>query len=204
MSKTIDFYFDYSSPYGYLASRRIESIAKAHDRSINWNPILLGAIFKVSGQAPLTSYPLKGDYAVIDFSRSAREHKTPYKHPENFPIGTVAACRATYWLAANSDADMANKTGELVHAFFKAYYVDGQDLSQTEVVLATASSVGIDTSALKTALGEKAVKDQLRAAIENAIERGVFGSPTMIVDDEMFWGNDRLEQLDRWLSSGGW
>jgi len=70
VSDTIDFYFDFSSPYGYLGSTRIEAVAQKHNRTVNWHPILLGAIFKVSGQAPLTTYPLKGDYAMRDFDRA--------------------------------------------------------------------------------------------------------------------------------------
>ncbi len=204
MAKQIDFYYDYSSPYGYLASQRIEQIASEHGLKINWQPILLGAVFKVSGQAPLLSYPLKGDYAIIDFARSAREHNIAFNQPKHFPIGAVAASRATRWLADHSDKTQSTKTSELVHAFFKAYYVDGHDLSKPDVVLNAAESIGINRDSLEAALGEQSVKDHLRMAIETAIERGVFGSPTMVVDGEMFWGNDRLDQLNRWLSSGGW
>jgi len=85
MSSSIEFYFDFSSPYGYLGSQRIQAIADKHQRSVDWHPILLGAIFKVSGQAPLTTFPLKGDYAIMDFKRSAREVNLPYSHPEKFP-----------------------------------------------------------------------------------------------------------------------
>ena len=202
MSNIIDFYFDFSSPYGYLASTRIEAIASKHNRDVVWHPILLGAVFKVSGQAPLTSYPLKGDYALHDFERAAREHNTPYKHPEPFPIGTVAASRACCWL--KSDATTLEKIPDFVHGIFKAYYVDGKNVSQVEEVLAVAESIGIDTKALSDALSNQDIKDALRTAIENAIALGVFGSPTTVIDGELFWGSDRLEQVDRWLSRGGW
>jgi len=108
MSKAIDYYFDFSSPYGYLGSKRVEAIASKHGLAVNWHPILLGAVFKVSGQAPLTTFPLKGDYALMDFERSAREHNTPYNAPKPFPIAAVAASRAFYWMNEHTDANIAN------------------------------------------------------------------------------------------------
>jgi len=204
LSKTIDFYFDFSSPYGYLASTRIESIASKHNRVVQWSPILLGAVFKVSGQAPLTSYPLKGDYALKDFDRAAREHNTPYKHPDVFPVGAVAASRACCWLKASTDKKASEQITPFVHGIFKAYYVDGRNISEADEVLAVAKSVGIDAEALATGIAEQTIKDALRIDIENAMKLGVFGSPTTVVDGELFWGSDRLEQIDRWLERGGW
>lgn len=202
MSNSIDFYFDFSSPYGYLASTRIEDLANKHNRKVNWHPILLGAIFKVSGQAPLISYPLKGDYARIDFARSAREHNTPFSVPSVFPVGAVAAARTFYWL--ESQTELSDKAVPFIHALYKSYYVDDQDISKPEVVLSVAESLGVNKDELSKALADQSVKDALRIEVENAIKLGVFGSPTMIVDEELFWGNDRLEQLDRWLAKGGW
>ncbi len=204
MSKTIEFYFDFSSPYGYLASLRIQEIADKHQRTVDWQPILLGAIFKVSGQAPLTTFPLKGDYAIMDFQRSAREVELPYSHPKNFPIATVAAARSIWWMKEHTDSTIQAKTGDLVQAYFKAYYVDGKDISDADVVLDVAAAQGIDKDTLSIALQEPSVKDRLKLAVNAAIEKKVFGSPMMIVDGESFWGNDRIEQLDRWLSRGGW
>jgi len=115
MSNSIDFYFDFSSPYGYLASTRIEAIAERYGRAVNWHPILLGAIFKVSGQAPLVSYPLKGAYALHDFERAAREHKTPYTQPDPFPVSTVAAARACCWIKASNDSAVNAKLASFVY-----------------------------------------------------------------------------------------
>ena len=204
MSNTIDFYFDFSSPYGYLGSKRIEAVARKHNRSVNWHPILLGAIFKVSGQAPLTSYPLKGDYAVHDFNRAAREHNIPYKFPDPFPIGAVAASRACCWLKASAETALNDMLTPFVHAIFKAYYVDGRNISELDEVLAVAQTIGIDKYALASGVSEQSIKDALKTAVDQAIKIGVFGAPTTIVDGELFWGNDRIEQIDRWLSRGGW
>jgi len=203
MKKIIDFYFDFSSPYGYLASKRIEKIAEAHDHEVVWHPILLGAIFKVTGQAPLIEAPLKGDYAVMDFARSAREHKLVYNHPDTFPIGAVAACRAALWLRNNDNASNTLST-KFIQSVYHAYFVDGKDVTDNSVLAELAETLGIDTSKMLAALTEQSVKDALRSEVENAIAAGVFGSPVMIVNEEVFWGHDRLEQLERWLVSGGW
>ncbi len=204
MSKTIDFYFDYSSPFGYLASERIEELAAKHDRTIVWRPILLGAVFKVTGQAPLTQMPLKGNYSMRDFARSAKEHKITYKHPENFPIGAVAACRATLWMRDHESENISKHTTAFVHAVFQAYYVAGKDISDTDVITQLANDIGVDHALLNSAINEQPVKAALRKEVDDAIALEVFGSPMMIVDNEPFWGNDRIEQLDRWLDQGGW
>jgi 2-hydroxychromene-2-carboxylate isomerase len=94
----IEFSFEFNSPYGYIATQLAEDFEKRVGRPMLWRPILLGPIFKVTGQAPLTEIPLKGAYAKRDFLRTARMHNVPYKQPAKFPIGTVAAARAFYWL----------------------------------------------------------------------------------------------------------
>lgn len=202
--KTLDFYFDYSSPYGYLASERIEAIAEQHNRRVRWHPILLGAVFKVTGQAPLTQAPLKGDYSVHDFHRSAREHGIEYKQPDPFPVATVAACRATLWIREHSEEEIASKLSDFVHRVFRAYYTDNSDITDANLILTLAGSLGIEIQELGQALSAQPLKDALRAEVTEAIERQVFGSPMIIIDGEPFWGHDRLEQVDRWLACGGW
>lgn len=204
MASPIEFWFDYSSPFGYIASERIESIAAKHGRDVAWHPILLGAIFKVTGGAPLTEAPMKGEYSLMDMRRSAREHDIPFRMPEKFPIGAVAASRATLWLQHHEDDRHAALATALIHALFRAYYAEGHDISDAATVLDIAAGIGVDRAELEAALGDPAVKDALRAAVERAIGRKVFGSPTFAADGEMFWGSDRLEMLDRWLASGGW
>jgi 2-hydroxychromene-2-carboxylate isomerase len=204
MSKCIDFYFDYSSPYGYLASERIDDIAARLGYTIIWRPMLLGVIFKVTGQGPLTETPLKGEYSVRDFGRSAREHKVAYQHPDKFPIGAIAASRATLWLRDNIDPDLKARTGDFIHALYRAYFAAGQDITDATVIAGIADSLAIDSQTLQLAISTQAVKDALRLEVEQAITAGVFGSPTMMINGEPFWGHDRLEQMERWISSGGW
>src|SRR5829696_959870 len=102
MSDTLDFYFDFSSPYGYLASERIDAIASRHGHSVNWHPILLGVVFKQTGMQPLTQIPLKGGYAELDFSRSARMMKIPFAMPSVFPISSQAPARVMLWIGSRN------------------------------------------------------------------------------------------------------
>ena len=184
MAGSIDFYFDFSSPYGYLASEKIEALAAKYGRSVTWRPTLLGAAFKVTGGKPLTEWPLKSDYAKRDMVRSARFYGVPFKLPAPFPVGTVSACRAFYSL--NSEKDRVN----LAKALYRAYFVDGVNIGETENVLKLAGQID---------LNDQAVKDRTKTEVEAAIARGVFGSPYFIVDGEPFWGIDRFEQMERWL-----
>lgn len=195
----IDFYFDFSSPYGYLASERIDDLAARYGRQVRWHPILLGVVFKTTGAAPLTSVPLKGDYSRRDFARSARFLGIPFALPEKFPVATQHAARAYYWL---HDRDRALAQA-FAHGVFRALFVAGRDVSELPLVLELAAGLGADVVALQAALGDTALKDRLRTACETAIARGVFGSPYIIVDGEPFMGADRLPQIERWLETGG-
>lgn len=201
---TLDFYFDYSSPYGFLASERIEAIAARHSRTLRWNPILLGAIFKLTRQKPLTEAPLKGDYAIKDFKRSARQFGIDYRHPSPFPIGAVAACRASIWIRENDNETVCAKLPEFIHSVFRAFYTQGKDITDAAILMQLAADIDIDPDSLAQGIGTATIKDALRQDNDTAIARGVFGSPMFIADDEPFWGHDRIEQLDRWLETGGW
>ena len=130
----------------------------------------------------------------------ARLHGIVFNVPDNFPVNSIAACRAYYWLAEN-DPGTAH---DLALALYRGYFVDNRDLSRPETVVEAAQALGVDGDALVAALQDQAVKDRLRTENDAALERGVFGSPTVFVGDEMFWGHDRLEQIDRWLETGGW
>ncbi|MDE0388797.1 MAG: 2-hydroxychromene-2-carboxylate isomerase [Rhodospirillales bacterium] len=200
MSDSLDFYFDFSSPYGYLAAERIDGIAAKHRRSVTWRPMLLGAVFQKIGGSPLVNQPMKGPYSQHDMLRSARLHGITFNVPDNFPVNSIAACRAYYWLA-DSDAAMAR---DFAQALYRGYFVENRDLSQPETVVAAAQALGVDGHALVAAVQDQAIKDRLRAVNDAALDRGVFGSPTVFVGGEMFWGHDRLEMIDRWLETGGW
>lgn len=197
--RPIEFYFDFSSPYSYLASEQIEAVAARHGRSVEYRPVLLGAVFKTSGGAPLTEqYGPKAEYSRHDFARSARFAGVAYRAPSRFPIATVAAARALLWLQQNAPTQAPS----FVHAVFRAYFVDDRDISDAGVVLDVARSIGIDADALAAGMLQQPIKDLLKQRVDDAIEFGMFGAPLIVVDGERFWGNDRLPQIERWLAQG--
>jgi len=200
MKPPIDFYFDFSSPYGYFAATRIDGIAARHGRDVTWRPILLGAVFKVSGQQPLPSIPLKGEYTKRDLDRCARYLRVPFQLPSKFPIAGQTPSRAFYWLNER-DPRGARK---LALALFHASFVNGLDISSPDVTIEVGAGMGLGTTELEMALNDAAVKDRLRREVDTAISRGVFGSPYVLIDGEPFWGADRLDHIEKWLATGGW
>jgi 2-hydroxychromene-2-carboxylate isomerase len=200
MAEPIEFYFDFSSPYGYLAAQKIDGIGERHGREVVWKPFLLGAVFKTTRSEPLLGIPMKGDYARIDLPRAARLMGVPFTLPSPFPFMSVAACRAFYWL---SDRDPAMAKA-LAKRIIDAAFGEGRDMSGAAAVLEVAGSLDVDPEQLSAALQDPAVKDRLRAEVDAGIEKGVCGSPFVFVDGEPFWGHDRLDHVDKWLETGGW
>jgi 2-hydroxychromene-2-carboxylate isomerase len=200
MAAPVEFYFDFSSPYGYLAAQQIDDVAARHGRTVAWRPFLLGVAFKQSGNRPLVDQPLKGAYSTHDMRRCARRLGVPFQLPATFPFMSVAACRAFY---AVSDRDPA-AAKDLARALYDAAFAQGRDISDAGAVLDIAQERGLDRARLAADLQSPAVKERLKTEVEAALERGVFGSPFFIVDDEPFWGHDRLDDVERWLASGGW
>ena len=199
MASALDFYFDFSSPYSYIASEEIEALAERHGRELRWRPILLGVVFKASGGTPLTeAYGPKARYSVRDFARSAAFVGVPYRHPTVFPVGAVAAARAVLWLQREQPAQV----GPFIHAVFRALFVADRNISDATVVMELANGIGIDVAKLAAGIQEDSIKNALRTEVEQAIARGVFGAPTLFVDGEMFWGHDRLAQVERWITTG--
>jgi 2-hydroxychromene-2-carboxylate isomerase len=199
MARPIEFHFDFSSPYSYIASEQIEQLAARHGRSVSYKPMLLGALFKVAGTAPLTEqYEPKARYSIHDFTRSARFAGVPYRHPSKFPIASVGAKRAVLWLQQRHPELAA----PFIHAVYRAFFVEDRDISDATVVLDIARQLGIDAEQLAAGIQQPEIKDRLRAQVDQAIALGVFGAPTIVVDGEVFWGNDRLPQIERWLAQG--
>lgn len=199
MSKPIEFHFDFSSPYSYIASEQIDQLAARHGRAVAYKPVLLGAVFKVAGSAPLTElYEPKARYAVRDFTRSARYVGVPYRHPSRFPIASIAAKRAVLWLQQHRP-ELATP---FIHAVYRAFFVDDRDISDAAVVGEIAQGVGIDPAELAAGVQQPEIKERLKTQVDQAIAAGIFGAPTIIVDGEVFWGNDRIPQIERWLADG--
>jgi 2-hydroxychromene-2-carboxylate isomerase len=200
MAAPIEFYFDFSSPFGYLASCKIEGIATKYGRDVLWRPFLLGAVFKITGGVPPMTVPIKGDYYKRDFPRSARYHSVEYRQPSVFPINSVAPSRAFYWL----DAKNPERAKELAAALYRAYFTEDVDISNAENVIAVAAKLGLDANEVRAGMNDPAVKERTKVEGDKAIAKGTFGSPYIVIDGEPFWGADRLDQIDKWLATGGW
>lgn len=198
MPAALEFHFDFSSPYGYLASEKIEALAARHGRGVDWRPMLLGAAFKATGSQPLTLVPMKGEYTKHDLPRSARFHGIPLRMPSKFPIATQAPARIVVWQRERDRAGCAR----LVHALYRAYFVADRDISNPDVAADVAAEAGADREGARAAIDEPAIKDAFRRDVDAAIAKGVFGSPFVFVDAEPFWGIDRFDQVERWLAQG--
>ncbi|HWA12551.1 MAG TPA: 2-hydroxychromene-2-carboxylate isomerase [Burkholderiales bacterium] len=200
MAAPIEFYYDFASPYGYLASTQIGRLAAKHGRGVVWKPMLLGVAFKATGGQPLPSVPLKGDYSRRDMERTARLMGIALRIPSKFPIASQSPARVIHWLAPEG----ASRQEEVTAALYRAYMVEDKDISSPEVTAEVAASVGLDRQKVLEVIADPAMKEKLRQETEAAIQRGVFGSPFIFVDGEPFWGCDRLPQVERWLETGGW
>jgi len=196
--QTIDFYFDLTSPYSYVAAEQIEEIAAAGQRTVNYKPTLLGFVFKSTGNTAPMMNPAKGKYSANDFARTARFHGLQINWPKKFPINATTASRAILQVL-NTQPE---KAGDLTRALYKAYFVTGQDITEDSTVEAVADSIGLDGAAVVAAAQTDAVKEQMKAAVQESIDAGMFGAPYFVVDGEAFWGQDRMEQLRRWVVQG--
>ena len=198
MSAPIDFYFDFSSPYGYLASEQIDALGAKHGRAVMWHSIVLDAQFQPQGGMKIPAALMRTEYVRRDVERSAAYFGIPYKEPVPYPVHTEHAARAFQWLSdRNPDEARA-----FAHAVFRAYFVDGRNIAETAVLLEIADALKLDREDVSAAFSDAATKARLKAEIDLAEVRGVFGSPFFIVEGEGFWGNDRLPQLERWLARG--
>lgn len=194
----INFHFDFSSPYSYIASEWVEALAARHGRTVRWHAILLGALFQATELKSPVSYPIKREYSLRDFRRSARFEGVPFTQPDEFPIPTQNAARVFWWLDAQDPA----RAVAWAHAGLRAYFTRGVPLDDAVQLKALAAESGIDAEAAEAAWQDPQWKERLKAVNEQAIASGVFGAPFFIVDGEPFWGNDRQAQIEQWLGTG--
>jgi len=195
---TIDFYFDFSSPYSYIASEWVEATAARHGRTVSWKAILLGATFQAAELKSPVSYPIKREYSIHDFERSARFAGVPLKVPEKFPISTQNAARVFWWLDDKRHATASHWARHCLRAFFAR----GVDLSEADRLKQLAAEFGLDPAEAEAVWSDPVWKARLKAANDAAIAAGVFGAPFFMIDGEPFWGNDRRPQIERWLEKG--
>lgn len=196
MNKQVEFYFDVGSPASYLAWTQIARLAERHGAEVVYQPMLLGGVFKATGNASPASVPAKGRYTRIDFERFARRYEVPFAQNPFFPINTMQLMRGAVALL---DGDQFQP---YVDAVFRAIWVEGQNMGDPDVVARVLGGQGFDVAGLLQQINDPAVKERLRQITERAIERGVFGAPTFFVGDEMFFGQDRLDFVEAALAEG--
>lgn len=196
MNKQVEFYFDVGSPASYLAWTQIARLAERHGAEVVYQPMLLGGVFKATGNASPASVPAKGRYTRIDFERFARRYQVPFAQNPFFPINTMQLMRGAVALL---DGDQFQP---YVDAVFRAIWVKGQNMGDPDVVARVLGGQGFDVAGLLQQINDPAVKERLRQITERAIERDVFGAPTFFVGDEMFFGQDRLDFVEAALAEG--
>ncbi len=199
MKNPIDFYFDFVSPYAYIASEWVEALAARHARTVRWHAVLLGATFAAAELQSPMSHPLKREYVQRDFLRSARFEGVPYVQPEVFLVSSLLAARVFWWLNDSHGPDAATawaRTG------LRARFTQGAAIDDPVALKALAADNGLDPAEVETAWGDAQWKARLKRANDEAISAGVFGAPFFFVDGEPFWGNDRKPQIERWLAQG--
>ena len=199
MKNPIDFYFDFSSPYSYIANEWVDAVAARHGRTVRRHAILLGATFQAAELKSPVSYPIKREYSLRDFERSARFEGVPYTPPPEFPLPTQNAARVFWWLKETQGEAAAARWAS---AGLRAMFTRAVPLNQPETLKALAAELGLDPAQAEQVWNDPAWKLRLKQANEQAIAAGVFGAPSFVVDGEPFWGNDRRPQIERWLASG--
>jgi 2-hydroxychromene-2-carboxylate isomerase len=196
-AETIDFFYDFSSPYTYLASTQIERVAREHGAQVRWRPMVLGALFKTIGTpiVPVETFSEpKRRYVSRDLVHWADHWQVPFHWPSRFPMRTVASLRL---MCAIDTAHAA----ALAHAIFRAFWVDDQDISDLSVLQALVAKVGAPADALAR-IETPEIKQALITATDAAVRAGVCGAPSFVVRGHLFWGQDRLDLVARTLD--GW
>jgi 2-hydroxychromene-2-carboxylate isomerase len=190
----LDFWCELASPYTYLAAMRIDALARAAGVEVRWQPFLLGPIFAASGwsTSPFEIYPAKGRYLWRDIAREAEAIGVVVRRPSQFPRNSVAAARVAR-LGCARDWGPAFVRGALA-----ANFADDRDIAAPEVIDDLLASLGLDGPALRAEADSPAHRPALRAATERAVALHIFGAPSFVIGDELFWGNDRLERALRY------
>ncbi|MEK6606647.1 MAG: 2-hydroxychromene-2-carboxylate isomerase [Myxococcota bacterium] len=199
----VEFFYDLGSPYTYLAFTQIEAMAARHDAELVWRPFLLGGVFKATGSRPPIEIGAKARGMGRDLLRWAAQYRVPFAFPPIVPPRTLRAMRMCVAAEGVPSDRVRHPRGALVpftRAAFVAAWVEARDISEDAVLAGAARSAGLDGAALLAEADAPAVKDRLRAHTDEAVARGAFGAPTFFVEDEMYWGNDRLHQVEAHLA----
>jgi 2-hydroxychromene-2-carboxylate isomerase len=187
--KSFEFWFDFGSTASYLAWTQLPALEAATGAKAILKPMLLGGVFQATGNQSPANIPAKGKYIFLDFARFAKRYGVPLIKNPHFPINTLLLMRGAIALQMKGDARFL----DYCHAVFKAIWVDSLNMNDPATVAEVLRKAGFDAQALVALASEQTTKDALKAATQEAVERGVFGAPTFFVGDQMFWGQDRMD-----------
>jgi 2-hydroxychromene-2-carboxylate isomerase len=194
--KMIEFWFDFASTYSYPAAMRVEELAKSYRCGVSWRPFLLGPIFKEQGwkDSPFNIYPVKGRYMWRDLERLCAALKIPFRQPTEFPRRSLLATR----IACVAESAWVP---EFVRRVYTANFAGDLDIAEPTVLLNCLSGLVEDPAAVMAAARDQDAKSRARRNTERAVQLGIFGAPSFVVGEELFWGNDRLEAALEWSRS---
>jgi len=187
--RTVECFFDVGSPTAYLAWTQLPKIAAEADATIAWRPMLLGGVFKATGNASPVAVPAKGRWMNDDIARWARRYGVPFAFNPHFPINTLTLMRGATGMQMRRPADFARYLDVIERAMWEV----PKNLGDPAVLAATLAAAGFDADEFVAMVGDPEVKARLVATTEEAVARGVFGAPTFFVGDAMFFGQDRLD-----------
>jgi|TARA_B110000503_G_scaffold46636_1_gene76124 2-hydroxychromene-2-carboxylate isomerase len=191
VTKTVEFYFDVGSPTAYLAHKRLQQLQAQYGCEIQYRPILLGGLFKATGNSSPISVPAKGRYMMaLDLPRYAALYDVPLNHNSHFPINTLNLMRGAV-AAINTDY-----FADYIDTVFNAIWVDGKNMGDIDVVAEVLGSAELNVNVILASTQDPDVKAALIQNTEVAVQRGLFGAPTMFVEGEMFFGQDRLQFVE--------
>lgn len=189
MSKSVEFFFDVGSPASYLAWTQLPDICNKAGAKLVYRPMLLGAVFKATGNASPASVPAKGRYMNADLARYANRYGVAFKHNPHFPIITLTLMRG----AAGVQWSMPERFGDYLTCVFEAMWVKELNMNDPAVAAAALKAAGFKAEEFMALVNNAEVKDRLRATTDEAVERGVFGAPSMFVNGTLYFGQDRLD-----------
>ncbi len=192
----LQFWYDFASTYSYLAAARIETLAELAGVTVEWRPFLLGPIFAAQGwkDSPFNLYPVKGEHMWRDLGRSCDELGLPLKRPGVFPRNSILAARVALVAAEEGWCPSFSR------AVFHENFAQDRDIASPEVMGGIVEALGQPGAAVLARATSDEIKGRLRKVTEEAMKLGIFGAPSFTVGNELFWGNDRLEQALRWAA----
>ena len=191
--KQLEFFFDYVSPFSYLANTQVQAIAARTGAELVYRPFLLGGVMQATGNQPPATLPARGRYLPEDIGRWVRRYGIPFTFNPSFPMKTLDAMRAA--LAAQEQGVFPAYHA----ALFRAAWAEPANLADPAVLRDLIAKAGLDPAPLLAAAASEPIKERLKANTAEAVERGAFGAPTFFVGGEMFFGNDRLDFVEEAL-----